>query len=119
MYMGQEVSIMVCMMLITDGVVIGCSKLEHLVENVAACEEGPLDASMCFKTITCIELQVHCAVTNVWSLNQLQFHFAFCKWATNCDTSFGYLVCANWLACTRLLELMQCSGVTRPFTFFH
>ena len=45
---------MVCMMLITDGVVIGCSKLEHLVANVAACEEGPLDASMCFKTITCI-----------------------------------------------------------------
>lgn len=31
-----------------DGIIIGCSKLDHLMANVDACEEGPLDPSTYF-----------------------------------------------------------------------
>ena len=33
--------------ILSDGIIIGISSMEHLVANLDACEEGPLDEREC------------------------------------------------------------------------
>ena len=36
---------------LADGIILGASKMDHLVANLSACEEGPLDERKSFTTV--------------------------------------------------------------------
>ena len=56
MWLASKTIIIICIIdfhyidnYFADGIIIGGSNIDHIVANVKACEEGPLDASNLFQ----------------------------------------------------------------------